>query len=70
MGFFLITDHTTSPVNRLPLFLYGILVGVLLMLIRVYSKHPDGIVFAVLLANLCSPLLDMIKPKVKGVKDV
>jgi electron transport complex protein RnfD len=70
MGFFLITDHTTSPVNKLPLFLYGILAGVLLMLIRVYSKHYDGIVFAVLLANLCFPLLDMIKPKVKGVKDV
>jgi electron transport complex protein RnfD len=70
MGFFLITDHTTSPVNKLPLFLYGILAGVLLILIRVYSKHPDGIVFAVLLANLCFPLLDMIKPKVKGVKDV
>lgn len=70
MGFFLITDHTTSPVNKLPLFLYGILAGVLLMLIRIYSKHPDGIVFAVLLANLCFPLLDMIKPKVKGVQDV
>ncbi|MFT5700366.1 MAG: electron transport complex protein RnfD [Desulforhopalus sp.] len=70
MAFFLITDHTTSPVNKIPLFLYGMLAGVLLMLIRGYSKHVDGIVYAVLLANLCSPLLDMIKPKVKGVKDV
>jgi electron transport complex protein RnfD len=70
MGLFLITDHTTSPVNKLPMFLYGILAGVLLMLIRGYSKHIDGIVFAVLLANLCFPLLDMIKSKVKGVKDV
>ena len=69
-AFFLITDHTTSPVNKLPLFLYGILAGVLLMLIRIYSKHPDGFVFAVLLANLCFPLLDMIKAKVKGGKDV
>ncbi len=70
MGFFLITDHTTSPVNKLPMFLYGILAGVLLILIRGYSKHVDGIVFAVLLANLCAPLLDMIKPKVKGGKNV
>ena len=67
-AFFLITDHTTSPVNKLPMFLYGILAGVLLILIRVYSKHPDGIVFAILLANLCFPLLDMIKPKVKGAE--
>jgi Na+-translocating ferredoxin:NAD+ oxidoreductase subunit D len=70
MAFFLITDHTTSPVNKVPLFLYGILAGVLLMLIRGYSKHVDGIVYAVLLANLCAPLLDMIKPKVKGEKNV
>jgi len=70
MGLFLLTDHTTSPVNKVSLLLYGILAGVLLMLIRGYSKHVDGIVFAVLLANLCSPLLDMIKPRVKGVKNV
>jgi electron transport complex protein RnfD len=70
MGLFLLTDHTTSPVNKLPLFLYGILAGVLLMLIRGYSKHVDGIVFAVLLANLCFPLLDMIKSKVKGEQNV
>ena len=70
MGFFLITDHTTSPVNRLPMFVYGILAGVLLILIRGYSKHADGIAYAVLLVNLCSPLMDMIKPKVKGAGDV
>jgi len=69
-GFFLLTDHTTSPVNKVPLFLYGLLAGVLVILIRGYSKHADGIFFAILLANLCAPLLDMIKPKVKGVKHV
>ncbi len=70
MALFLITDHTTSPVNRVPMLLSGILAGVLLMLIRGYAKHPDGLVYAVLLVNLCSPLLDMIKPQVKGAKDV
>ena len=69
MGLFLLTDHTTSPVNTLPALLYGILAGVLLMLIRGYSKHVDGIVYAVLLANLCAPLLDMITPRVKGGAD-
>ncbi len=34
MGLFLITDHTTSPVNKTPLFLYGLLAGVLLILVR------------------------------------
>jgi len=66
MGLFLITDHTTSPVNNTPLFLYGLLAGILLILIRGYSKHIDGIAYAVLLVNLCAPLLDMIRPKTKG----
>jgi electron transport complex protein RnfD len=70
MGLFLITDHTTSPVNRIPMLCYGIIGGVLLILIRGYSQHSDGIVYAVLLANLCSPLLDMIKPRVKGGENV
>ncbi len=66
MALFLITDHTTSPVNKMPLFLYGLLAGILLIFIRCYSMHVDGIAYAVLLANLCAPLMDMIKPKVKG----
>lgn len=70
MGFFLITDHTSSPVNNLPLFLYGLLAGILLIFIRSYSRHVDGIAFAVLLVNLCGPLMDMIKPKIKGGQDV
>ena len=70
MGFFLLTDHTTSPVNKLPLFLYGLLAGTLLILIRSFSVHADGIVFAVLISNLCWPLMDMIKPQVKGAGNV
>ncbi len=70
MGLFLLTDHTTSPVNRLPMFLFGLLAGVLLILIRGYSNHADGIAYAVLLVNLCSPLMDMIRAKVKGAEDV
>ncbi len=66
MALFLITDHTTSPVNNLPLFLYGLLAGILLIFVRCYSQHVDGIAYTVLLVNLCAPLMDMIKPKVKG----
>lgn len=70
MGLFLITDHTNTPVNKTPMFIYGLLAGVLLILIRGFSKHIDGVVYAVLLVNLCAPLLDMIKPKPKGAGNV
>ena len=67
-AFFLMPAPTTSPVNPVPMFLYGLLGGVLLMLIRAWSGHIDGIAFAVLLTNLCNPLLDRIVPRVKGVE--
>jgi electron transport complex protein RnfD len=70
MGLFLITDHTNTPINKTPMFIYGLLAGVLLILIRGFSKHVDGVVYAVLLVNLCAPLLDMIKPKPKGAGNV
>ena len=69
-AFFLATEYTTSPVNRIPMLIYGFLGGVLLMLIRAFSIYVDGAAFAVLLINLCNPLLDRIAPKVKGVTEV
>ena len=65
-GFFLLPEHSTSPVNPWPLLLYGFLGGVLLVLIRAFSVHADGGIFAVLLLNLCSPLLDRIQPAIRG----
>ena len=69
-AFFLATEYTTSPVNPIPMFIFGFLGGVLLMLIRAYSIHADGVVFAILLINLCNPLLDRITPRIHGVEEV
>jgi electron transport complex protein RnfD len=69
-AFFLATEYTTSPVNPRPMFLYGLLGGILLMLIRAFSNYIDGVVFTILIINLCSPLLDKITPKVFGAPEV
>jgi electron transport complex protein RnfD len=66
-AFFIATDSTCSPANRLAVFLYGILIGALIMLIRAYGVWPDAIPFAVLLANLLNPHLDHIRPPVRRV---
>ena len=68
MAFFLMPEHTTSPVNRRPMFLYGLMGGVLLVLIRTFSIHIDGTMFALLLVNLCSPLMDRWVPAIGGVE--
>ncbi len=69
-AFFLITDSTTSPVNQISMLLYGFTGGVLLVLIRSLSSHINGLAFTILLINIIAPLLDKIKPSVKGIKEI
>jgi len=63
MAFFIGTDSTCSPANRLAALLYGLVMGLLVMLIRAYGIWEDAVPFAVVLANVLNPLLDRIRPK-------
>ncbi len=67
-AFFLAPEQSTSPVNLWPMLLYGLLGGVLLVLMRAFSSHYDGAIFTILLMNICSPLLDRITPRIPGLK--
>lgn len=62
-AFFLATDATSSPANRVAMWIYGLGTGFLIILIRAFGVWPDAVPFAVLLMNIVSPLLDRIKPK-------
>ncbi|BBO74989.1 electron transport complex subunit D [Desulfosarcina widdelii] len=65
-AFFLATESTTSPVNFIPMLIYGALGGVMTVLIRNIGAYVDGVVFAILLINLINPLVDKIRPKAIG----
>ncbi|GAA3976741.1 electron transport complex subunit RsxD [Allohahella marinimesophila] len=66
-AFFIATDPVTAATSRQGQLLFGAGIGLLLFLIRRYSAWPDGIAFAVLLMNLCVPLLDYYtRPRVYG----
>lgn len=65
-AFFLATDSTTSPVTKAGMIIYGLLCGVLAMVIRMWSQWTDGAYFAVFVISMLTPLLDKIKPKVYG----
>ncbi|PHM45426.1 Na-translocating NADH-quinone reductase subunit B [Xenorhabdus mauleonii] len=57
-AFFIATDPvsaSTTPRGRL---IYGAIIGILIWIIRVYGGYPDAVAFAVLLANICVPLID------------
>lgn len=65
-AFFLLTEDSSSPVNFIPMLLYGALAGILTVLIRNIGAMVDGVVFAILMLNLANPLLDKIRPKAIG----
>ncbi len=55
---FMATDMVTSPITPLGTWLYGGLIGVLVVLIRVWGGMPEGVMYAILLGNAVAPLLD------------
>jgi electron transport complex protein RnfD len=65
-AFFIATDPVTSPLRPLPKLIYGVMCGVLIMIIRTWGKYPDGMAFAVLLCNAATPLLNKIRPRPYG----
>ncbi len=65
-AFFLITEYSSSPVNFIPMLVYGAGAGVMTILIRNVGGFTDGVVFAILLFNVASPLLDKIRPRALG----
>jgi electron transport complex protein RnfD len=65
-AFFLATEDSSSPVNFIPMLLYGLMGGALTILIRNIGTFADGTVFAILLINVANPLLDKIRPKAMG----
>jgi len=68
-AFFVATDPVTASTTERGRLLFGFGVGVLTVLIRSFGNYPDGVAFAVLLMNLCVPLIDYYtKPTVFGRK--
>jgi len=57
-AFFIATDPVTSPLTPKAKFLFGLGIGVLVVLIRLFSGYPEGVMFAVLLMNAVVPLLN------------
>lgn len=65
-AFFLATEDSSSPVNFIPMLIYGAGAGIMTVLIRNIGSYVDGVVFAILLMNLINPLCDKIRPKALG----
>jgi electron transport complex protein RnfD len=61
---FMATDYVTSPMNPKSMIIYGIGIGVITVVIRVWGAYPEGVSFAILIMNAFVPLMNAyIKPK-------
>ncbi|MFE8154241.1 electron transport complex subunit RsxD [Brenneria goodwinii] len=66
-AFFIATDPVTASTTYRGRLIFGALIGLLVWLIRTYGGYPDGVAFAVLLANITVPLIDYYtKPRAYG----
>lgn len=59
-AFFMATDPVTSPFTQGGKWTAGVLLGFLTVLIRGFSGYVEGVMFAILLMNVFSPLIDHI----------
>jgi electron transport complex protein RnfD len=57
-AFFIATDPVSSPLTPKGKFIFGVGVGALIMLLRLFSGYPEGVMFAVLLMNGLTPLIN------------
>lgn len=64
---FMATDMVTSPVTKIGRWIFGLGIGFIIMLIRVWGSYPDGVTFAILLMNAVTPLLNRwTRPRIYG----
>ena len=67
-AFFMATDYVTSPMTAWGKIIFGIGIGVIVMVIRTWGAYPEGMSFAILIMNACVPLLNKFRPKRFGEK--
>ena len=66
---FMASDMVASPVTPLGVWVYGLFIGILTVVIRQYGGLTEGVMYAILLGNVISPLISSVtQPKVFGAR--
>lgn len=66
-AFFMATDYVTRPVTLKGQYLYGIFLGFLTAIFRIFGPSPEGVSYAIIIGNLLVPLIEKITlPKCFG----
>ncbi|MDP2804945.1 MAG: RnfABCDGE type electron transport complex subunit D, partial [Gallionellaceae bacterium] len=66
---YMATDMATSPVTPLGVWIYGAIIGVVTVMIRYFGGLTEGVMYAILLGNALTPLIDQYtQPRVYGTR--
>ena len=66
---FMATDYSTSPMTHKGMIIYGVGIGVITMVIRLWGAYPEGMSFAIFIMNAATPLINKYcRPKRFGTK--
>ena len=68
-AFFMATDYVTRPISKKGQYVFGILLGMLTGIFRVFGPSAEGVSYAIIIGNLLVPLIDKAtRPKAFGIK--
>ena len=67
---FMATDPVTSPFNREAKIIFGVLCGLITVIIRSFSGYTEGVMFSIIFMNALTPLIDhfVVKTKFRTAK--
>jgi electron transport complex protein RnfD len=66
---YMATDYSTSPMTHKGMIIYGVGIGLLTMIIRLWGAYPEGMSFAIFIMNAATPIINKYcRPKRFGVK--
>ena len=68
---FMATDYVTSPMTKKGMIVYGVMIGIITMVIRQWGAYPEGVSFAILIMNGFTPLINkLIRPRRFGERGI
>ena len=68
-AFFMATDYVTSPITPAGKIVFGVILGLLTFIFRMFGGSAEGVSYAIIFSNLLVPLIEMVTvPKSFGKK--
>jgi len=67
-AFYMVTDMVTTPVTNRGTIIFGVGAGALTVIIRLFGGFPEGVMYAILLMNAVTPIINRMNNKVVGAR--